>query len=113
MADVFKDREKGYEAKYKLDEERRFKVEARRNRLVGEWAAGKLGLSGVQASDYVKQIVRADFESPGHEDLVRKIAADFKNKNVKIGEGDIRSEMERLFVVAVEQVAKEFPSALG
>ena len=113
MADVFEEREKGYEAKYKLDEERRFKAEARRNRLVGEWAAGKLGLSGAQASHYVKEVVRTDVESPGAEDVVRKIAADFKKNNVKIGTDDIRVEMKRLFTVAVEQVAKEFPSPLG
>jgi hypothetical protein len=111
-ADAFKDRQKGYEAKYKMDEEKRFKVEARRNRLIGEWAAGKLGLSGDAVKDYVKEVVRADFEQPGPDDVVRKVVGDFKSKNVAAGEADVRAEMERLYGVAVEQINKEFPSSL-
>ena len=110
--DAFKDRQKGYEAKYQLDEEKRFKVESRRNRLVGEWAAGKLGLSGDAVKDYVKEVVRSDFEQPGSDDVVRKVADDFKKKNVAVSEADIRTEMERLYGTAVEQVNKEFPGSL-
>jgi hypothetical protein len=112
MNDAFQDREKGYEAKYKLDEERRFKVDARRNRLVGEWAAAKLGLAGDAVKDYVRDVVRADMAPKGAGDVVSKLAADFRNKNVTVGEPEIREEIARLNGVAVEQINAEYPSAL-
>ena len=110
--DSFKDRQKGYEAKYKLDEEKRFKVESRRNRLVGEWAAGKLGLSGDAVKTYVTEVIRSDFEQPGPDDVVRKVLGDFQKKNVAVSEADVRTEMERLYGTAVEQINKEVPSSL-
>ncbi len=112
MADAFKEREKGYEAKFKMDADRRFKVDSRRNRLIGEWAASKLGLAGGAIGDYVKEVIRSDFEAPGLDDVVRKISADFAKNDVKISESDIRKEMDRLYGVAMEQVNKEFPASL-
>ena len=112
MADAFKDREKGYEAKFKMDEERRFRVDSRRNRLIGEWAASKLGLASGAIADYVKGVVRTDIDIPGFEDVVRRIVADFEKNGIKIGESDIRQEMHRLREVAAEQVNKEFPAQL-
>lgn len=102
---TFEEREKGYEAKFKHDQEFQFKATARRNKLLGLWAAEKLGLSGGDADVYAKQVVIADFEEPGDEDVVRKVAGDLEGKGVT-GE-DVRREMERLMSVAAEQVASE------
>jgi hypothetical protein len=106
MADTFGDREKGYEAKFKLDEEKRFKAEARRNKMIGLWAAAKMGMSTSEAETYAKTVVAADFEEPGSEDVVRKIVADLESKNAGISEADIRGEMVRLYGEALESLAK-------
>lgn len=107
MADAFKDREKGFEAKFKLDQERKFKAESRRNRLVGQWAAGQLGLSGAAVDDYVRSVVRTELDEPGSEDVIRKIKADFDSNKIAIDEDDIRAELDRQMAVALEQVSKE------
>ena len=101
----FDEREKGYEAKFKHDQEFQFKATARRNKLLGFWAAEKLGLSGGGADAYAKEVVIADFEEPGDEDVVRKVAGDLEGKGVTAG--DVRQEMERLMPIAAEQVASE------
>ena len=101
----FEEREKGYEAKFKHDQEFQFKATARRNKLLGLWAAEKLGLSGGDADAYAKEVVIADFEEPGDEDVVRKVAGDLDGKSVTAE--DVRREMERLMSVAAEQVASE------
>ncbi len=102
---AFQDREKGYEAKFKHDQEFQFKATARRNKLLGLWAAEKLGLSGNDAEAYAKEVVVADFEEPGEEDVVRKVAGDLEAKGV--GAQDVRHEMARLMPIAAEQVASE------
>ncbi len=102
---AFEDREKGYEAKFKHDQEFQFKATARRNKLLGLWAAEKLGLSGNDAEAYAKEVVVADFEEPGDDDVLRKVAGDLEAKGV--GAPDVRHEMERLMPVAAEQVASE------
>jgi len=81
---TFDEREKGFEAKYKHDQEIQFKVTARRNRLLGLWAAEQLGLSGAEADAYAKSVVVADFEKPGDEDVVGKVMADLSAKGVQI-----------------------------
>ncbi|HAJ02148.1 MAG TPA: DUF1476 domain-containing protein, partial [Brevundimonas sp.] len=73
---TFDDREKGFESKYALDQEQEFKVMARRNKLLGLWAAEKMGLSAESAEQYAAAVVRADFEQPSEEDVFRKIAGD-------------------------------------
>ena len=103
---TFDEREKGFEAKYKHDQEIQFKVNARRNRLLGQWAAAKLGKTGAEADAYAKAVVEADFERPGPDDVVEKIARDFALAKLALGESDIRKEMERLLGVAKEQIAK-------
>ncbi len=85
---TMQDREKAFEAKFALDEELRFKSEARRNKLLGLWAAGLLGKSDPEA--YAKEVVVADFEEAGHEDVVRKIKADFDAAGVAQSEEQIR-----------------------
>ncbi len=102
---TFDNREKGFEAKYKHDQETQFKVNARRNKLLGLWAAEKLGLDGAAAEAYAKEVVVADFDEPGDEDVFRKVWGDLGDRGVS--EKDIRHQMERLIAVAGEQVARE------
>ncbi len=113
MADTFRDREKGYEAKFKMDEERRFKAEVRRNKLVGLWAAERMGLAGKDKDAYAKEVIASDFEEAGPDDVVRKLLADFQQRKVNVTEAEIRTEMSRLYGAALEEIAKEYPSALG
>jgi hypothetical protein len=101
----FDDRQKGFENKYKHDEELKFKVNARRNKLLGEWAGKQLGLAGDELAAYAKTVVMADFDRPGDDDVLQKVAADLKGKGV--GEGVIRAEMEKLLVVAKEQIMSQ------
>ena len=108
MSDSFNDREKSFEAKHKLDEELRFKAESRRNKLVGLWAASKLGLDGADADAYAKTVVIADLDEPGIEDVIRKVMGDFTERNVSVSEDDLRAEMERQMIVAIEQVKADF-----
>ena len=98
------DREKAFEAKFALDEELRFKAEARRNKLIGHWAAGLLGKTGDDAEAYAREVIAADFEEVGHEDVVRKIKADFDAAGVARSEDEIRVQMIELLAVAVSQV---------
>jgi len=98
------DREKAFEAKFALDEELRFKAEARRNKLLGLWAAGLLGKTGDDADAYAKEVVAADFEEAGHEDVVRKVKADFDAAGVARTEDEIRLQMVELLAVAVSQI---------
>lgn len=101
---TFDDRERGFEAKFALDEEQEFRAIARRNKLLGLWAAEKMGLSPESAEDYAKAVVRADFEQPGDEDVFRKVAGDFKGSGLTVSEGEIRSKMDELASVARDQI---------
>ncbi len=101
---TFDKREEGFEKKFALDEEQKFKAEARRNRLLGLWAAGKLGMTGDAATDYAKEVVAADFEEAGDTDVLRKVAGDFAKKGVAISEADVRAQMSELMAVAAAQV---------
>ena len=101
---TFNDREKGFESKFALDQEQEFKAMARRNKLLGLWAAEKMGLSPDSAEEYGKAVVRADFEQPGEEDVFRKIAGDFKGSGMTVSEGEIRSKMDELASIARDQI---------
>ncbi|MGX1324040.1 hypothetical protein AB7M17_007493 [Bradyrhizobium sp. USDA 377] len=103
MSEINK-REEGFEKKFALDEEQKFKAEARRNRLLGLWAAEKLGITGEAATAYAKEVVAADFEEAGDADVLRKIAADFAAKSVAITEQAIRTKMSELLAVAAAEV---------
>lgn len=100
----FDERKKGFEAKWAHDEELRFKVMARRNKLLGLWAAGQKGLSGAAADAYAKEVVAADFEEPGDEDVFRKVRADLP---ASVSDHTIRRTMEELIQTAADQVQKE------
>ena len=102
---TFNKREKGFEAGFAHDEELRFKAEARRNKLLGLWAAELLGLEEKSAEDYAKEVVRSDFVEPGHEDVFRKIHDDFQEYGVEKSEHQIRRTMDELMAVAFEQLS--------
>ena len=100
----FDDRKQAYESKFAHDAELRFKVEARRNRLLGLWAAERLGKSGDEAAAYAKEVVRADFQEAGDEDVYRKVAGDLGEK---AGEDEIRAKMREFMVEADRQIDAE------
>ncbi len=104
---TFNDREKAFEDKYKHDQDLQFKVEVRRNKLLGLWVAEMLGLSGADAAAYAKEVVKADFEEPGDADVIRKIQADVAPKNLELSEHRLRKKMDELTVVAKEQIMGE------
>ena len=96
------DREKAFENKYAHDQEKKFRVIARRNKLTGLWAAGLLGKSDADA--YAKEVVAADFEEAGDEDVIRKVAGDFKAAGLPAGEAEIRTKLAELLPTAMEQI---------
>ena len=98
------DRKKGQESKYALDKETEFKVVARRNKLLGLWAAGELNYDEAKAHDYAKEVVMADFEEPGDEDVFRKVHEDFNKAGLEGREKDIRDQMNALLSTAKEQL---------
>lgn len=104
---TFDKREKAYESKFAHDEELKFKATARRNKLLGRWAADKMGLSGEEAEHYAKGVVLADLEEPGEEDVFRKIRGDFDDKGVDQSDHQIRRTMVELMEKAVEQIETE------
>ena len=104
---TFDDREKGFESRYALDQEQEFKAIARRNKLLGLWAAEKLGLNPDRAEEYGRAIVKADFEQPGEEDVYRKIAQDLEGAGLTASEGEIRRKMDELSSVAREQIRND------
>jgi hypothetical protein len=103
----FERRKDGFERKFAHDEELKFKATARRNRLLGHWAAEKLGLSGADADAYAREVVKADFEAPGDDDVLRKIRKDFDAKSVALSDHQIRRTMDELLVTAAEQIQAE------
>ncbi len=101
---TFDDRENAFESKYAHDEEMMFKAVARRNKLLGLWAAGLLGKSGDDANEYAKSVVLADFEEAGHEDVVRKVAADLAG----VSDADtVRAKMDELMPQAKSEIMTE------
>jgi hypothetical protein len=105
---TLKDREKGFERKFAHDEEMKFKAEARRNRLLGVWAAGKLGITDAdEAKSYAQQVVFADFAEKGDEDVLRKVRGDFKAKGITVSDEEIRRQMTQLLAEAKAQLMDE------
>jgi hypothetical protein len=103
----FDDRKRGEEAKFAHDSELRFKAEARRNKLLGLWAAEQMGMSAEHAKTYAAEVVAADFAEAGDEDVLRKVSGDFKAKGVAVGDEAIRAKMSALMATAREQVLNE------
>jgi len=100
----FDKRREGFEGKFALDEELKFKAIARRDKMLGLWAAEKMGLTGAAAEDYARDVARADQQEPGDEDVVRKLTQDFAARGLPITDAQIHQEMDRLLPVAVQQV---------
>ena len=113
MSDAFKDRGKSFEAKNKMDEELIFKVEARRNKLLGEWLADKFGMTSGEKGEYARAVVMVDLEEPGIEDVMRKVMADIAERGADVSEQDVRGKLAELEAVAVTQVRDEYPEPLG
>ncbi|MDP6572656.1 MAG: DUF1476 domain-containing protein [Rhodospirillales bacterium] len=113
MTDKFRERELSEEAKFKLDEERRFKAEARRDKLLGLWAAAKMGMVEAEAEAFAREVVISDLEEPGDRDVVRRVLREFAARGSEIGEDEVRTEMGRLYALALEQLAEEYPTPLG
>ena len=101
---TFDKRQEGVEKKVAMDEELQFKAAARRNKLLGQWAAEKLGLSGEEADAYAKSVVMADFQEAGDDDVFRKVRADFDAKSVEQSDHQIRRTMDELMAKAIEQI---------
>lgn len=100
----FDDRERAEEKKFQLDQEQEFKAQARRARLLGEWAAAQMGMTAEEIAAYGKATVMADLEEAGEEDLYRKIRADLDAKRVAVSDHQIRAKMAELLAQAREQV---------
>src|ERR1700742_4659641 len=101
---TFDKREEGFEKKFAHDEELRFKATARRNKLLGLWAAEKLGIAGPAADAYAKEVVMADFEAPGHDDVLAKLRKDFEAKGVQQTDQQIHTMMIDLMEQAIAQI---------
>jgi hypothetical protein len=104
---AFDDRERTFEAKFRHDKELQFKVNARRNKLLGLWAANLLGIHGADAETYAKDVVRSDFVTPGDHDVLHKVLGDFQAKNVEMSEHRLRKQMDDLMKIATDQVLNE------
>ena len=101
---TFDDRERAYETKYARDEEMQFRVTARRNRLLGVWAAERMGLTAEETDAYAKAVVQADFEEAGDEDVIRKLVSDLTAAGVDIDEGAVRQAIDEKSVEARRQL---------
>jgi hypothetical protein len=101
---TFDKREEGFEKKFAHDEELRFKASARRNKLLGLWAAEKLGLTGDAANAYAKEVVLADFEEAGDSDVLRKVQKDLEAKGIAMSEPDVRRAMNDLMDKAIAEI---------
>ncbi|MCB2085223.1 MAG: DUF1476 domain-containing protein [Sphingomonadaceae bacterium] len=103
----FKDRERAEEAKFAMDEDTAFRVAARRNRLLGEWAAELMGLTPEETDAYAKAVVQADFEEAGDEDVIRKLLGDLTGAEVDIDEAGVRAALEEKSIEARRQLMGE------
>ncbi|WP_422058771.1 DUF1476 domain-containing protein [Sphingomonas sp.] len=101
---TFDDRERAFEAKYARDEEMAFRVTARRNRLLGQWAAAKMALTAEETDAYAKAVVQADFEESGDEDVIRKLLGDLTAAGVEVDDAAVRAAVEEMTVEARRQL---------
>ena len=109
----FDERERAFEKKFALDEELKFRASARRNRLLAQWAAEKLGLSGAEVDEYIKAVRKADLVEKGDEDVFRKVKQDLDHKGVRISEVELRKTMADLFATAVRTIEAEAKARSG
>ncbi len=102
---TYNERERSFEAKFAHDAEMKFKAEMKRNRIIALWAAKELGFDDARAEDYVKEVVRADFEEAGDEDVLRKISADFKENSVALSDDDIRAALDKAMAEVIAELS--------
>ena len=106
----FDERERSFEKKFALDEELKFRAAARRNRLLAQWVAEKLGLSGAAVDDYIKAVRKVDLADKGGEDVFHKLKRDLDDKGVRVSDGELRKTMTDLLATAVRQIEAEAKS---
>ena len=102
----FDEREKSFEKKFQMDEELQFKIAARSNKYLGEWASSMLGKNEEDKKNYIQEIIRSDLEEAGQEDVFRKIKKDFQAASISVEEKEIRDQMEKAFLHAKEDFKK-------
>ena len=107
MSDVMNNRERGEERKYQMDQEMQFKVDVRRNKLLGQWLAEAFGMGPAETKEYAKAVVIADLDEPGIEDVMRKVMADIGERGTNITEDQVRAKISELNGVAVQQLREE------
>ncbi len=112
MPDTLREIERGHEAKYKLDEELRFKTRCRCNRTFGAWAARHLGLAGPEAESYARSLVRLDLDAPRPGVVLATVIGDFRAAGVRMGEAEIKSAFNRMYAEAADQVGEAYPMPL-
>ena len=100
---TFDDRERAFESQYARDQDLQFKIVARRNRLLGQWAAKKMGLTEAEADAYAREVIRADFEEAGDDDVIRKLLGDLTTAGVEVDEAEIRKALDHKMVEARRQ----------
>ena len=106
MSGKFTDREKSFEKKFQLDEEMQFKIAARSNKYLGEWVSLKLGKNEEEKKNYIQEIIKADMEEAGSEDVFRKLKKDFETASVSIEDKEIRNQMEKALLRATKDFKK-------
>ncbi len=104
MADSFSDRQKGFEAKFSVDQETEFKISVRRNKLLGHWLAKRLGILESEVDNYVNSVIASDLEEPGDEDIIRKCMSDIQERGAKITDGEIRDKLAEFAEEAHKQI---------
>ncbi|GAB6051285.1 DUF1476 domain-containing protein [Magnetospira thiophila] len=112
MSEIFDERESSFEAKYKLDEETRFKAQARRNRKFGLWVAERLGLDESDADDYARKVIEEDFKEPGDQDVIAMVAGDLMARGLTTSEAELAHRLDHFFAVAMNELGHEYPMPL-
>ena len=106
MNDSFKDREKGFERKFEMDQDKQFRVQARRDKLLGHWLAAKFGMTGAEEAAYVIEVVDSNFEKPGDDDMLDKVKADIAAKGLSIGDAELNAKLSECAVDAYKQIVE-------
>jgi hypothetical protein len=104
---TFDERQKGFEKKFAMDQDLKFRAESRRNKMVAEWAGAKLGITGAALDDYIKAVRKADLEEKGDDDVFRKIRGDLDAKSIAVSDNEIREAMFKFLETAVTQIQSE------
>jgi hypothetical protein len=104
---TFDERQKGFEKKFAMDQDLKFRAESRRNKMIAEWAGAKLGITGAPLEDYIKAVRKADLEEKGDDDVFRKIRGDLDAKSIAVTDADIRDAMFKFLETAVAQIQGE------